>query len=316
MRKRSAKLQTLRPIAGASLAALDWGDLQHFVMLCEAGSVSAAAAALRVHHATVLRRVAALEAALSTPLLELSGGRYVRTTAGNELMASLSGMPQRLSDAPRHLEDHDGDVSGEIRLTSTDTLVRSMLTPLIETFCARHPGVHVRIVVDNNFLSLTRRDADVAIRGSNRPPQNLVGRRVGDIQTAPYASRVYLKALRRRPPLSQLDWIAPDDSLAHLEQAKWLVRSVPVERVVMTVDSLVGMLHAVEQGIGAAMLLCPLGDANPALVRLAEPDSALDTQIWILTHPGLRQVARVRAFSQFMFDALSRDPRLVHGGSV
>jgi DNA-binding transcriptional LysR family regulator len=80
----------------------------------------------------------------------------------------------------------------------------------------------------------------------------------------------------------------------------------------MTCDSLVGMVQAVEHGIGAAMLLCPLADAKADLVRLAEPETALDTQVWILTHPDLRQVARIRAFSQFMFDALTADPRLVH----
>lgn len=298
---------------------LDWGDLQHFVALCSEGSASAAAQALQVHHATVLRRIAALETALGVPLLVLRGTRYERTAAGDDLLAGVDGLAQRLHDAVHELEDHDGAFSGEIRLTTTDTLVRGLLGPLIEAFCARHPEVQVRIVVNNNFLSLTRREADVAIRGSNRPPSNLVGRRVGDIQTAPYASRAYLRSLglgTRRTPLTQLDWVGPDDSLAHLEQAKWLVRSIPAERVVMTVDSLVGMLQAVQQGIGAAMLLCPLADADRKLVRLAPPDSALDTQIWILTHPGLRQVARVRAFSQFMFEALSRDPRLVHGGAA
>jgi DNA-binding transcriptional LysR family regulator len=281
----SAKTRARRATAASPPTVLDWGDLQHFVALCSEGSASAAAQALQVHHATVLRRIAALETTLGVPLLVLRGTRYER----------------------------------EIRLTTTDTLVRSLLAPLIEAFCERHPEVQVRIVVNNNFLSLTRREADVAIRGSNRPPSNLVGRRVGDIQTAPYASRAYLRSLglgTRRTPLTQLDWVGPDDSLAHLEQAKWLVRSIPAERVVMTVDSLVGMLQAVQQGIGAAMLLCPLADGDRSLVRLAPPDSALDTQIWILTHPGLRQVARVRAFSQFMFEALSRNPRLVHGGAA
>lgn len=317
MQTRSAKTRSRRGKTGASIAALDWRDLQHFVVLCESGSASAAAALLQVHHATVLRRIAALEAALGTPLLVLSSGRYGRTAAGDELLSGLSGMAQRLDAAPRHVEGQDGKFSGEVRLTSTDTLVHSVLAPLIEAFCARHPAVHVRIEVNNNLLSLTRREADVAIRGANRPPENLVGRRVGDVQTAPYASRTYLKSFgRRRPPLAQLDWIAPDESLAHLEQAKWLVRSVPAERVVMTIDSLVGMVQAVQRGIGAAMLLCPLADAGGELVRLAEPEPALNTQIWILTHPGLRQVARVRAFAQFMFEALSRDPRLVHAGTA
>ncbi len=296
----------------ASRAELDWGDLQYFVAVCDTGAVSRAAAALGVNHSTVLRRLAALERALDTALFDRQGGRYALTPAGRELRAGLAGMAERIAGAPGQVDGREDEVRGEIRLTSTDTLVRGLLMPMIEAFCTRHPAVRVKIVVNNHFLSLTRREADVAIRGSNRPPENLVGRHVGDIQTAPYASRDYLRAHRRRPPLPALDWIAPDDSLAHLAQAKWLARSVPRERVVMTVDSLVGMVQAVEHGIGAAMLLCPLADARPGLVRLAEPDPALDTQVWILTHPDLRQVARIRAFSLFMYEALRADPRLVH----
>ena len=85
---------------------------------------------------------------------------------------------------------------------------------------------------------------------------------------------------------------------------------MPAERVVMSVDSLVGMLLAVRHGVGAAMLLCPLADVHDDLVQLEAPPPALDTQLWILTHPDLRQVARIRAFAQFMFERLSNDPRL------
>jgi DNA-binding transcriptional LysR family regulator len=300
-------------IAGTPPEQLDWSDLQFFVAVCEAGAVSRAAARLAVNHSTVLRRIAALEATLGTRLFDRGNGSYVLTDAGKELLSGLVGVADRIAAAPQHVEGRDEAVEGEVRLTSTDTLVHGMLMPLIENFCARHPAVRLRIVVNNHFLSLTRREADVAIRGSNRPPENLVGRRVGNIQTAPYASKAYLRAVGRRKPLTELDWIAPDASLAHLEQAKWLDRNIAAARVAMTCDSLVGMVHAVEHGIGAAMLLCPLADARADLVRLAEPEAALDTQLWILTHPDLRQVARIRAFSQYMFDALTADPRLVHG---
>lgn len=298
--------------ASAPSDHLDWSDLQFFVAVCDAGAVSRAAARLAVNHSTVLRRIAALEAALGTPLFDRDSGRYVPTAAGRELLQGIVGVADRIAASPQHVEGLDEAIEGEVRLTSTDTLVHGMLMPLIEGFRARHPAVRLRIVVNNNFLSLTRREADVAIRGSNRPPENLVGRRVGAIQTAPYASKAYLRTVGRRKALTELDWIAPDASLAHLEQAKWLDRNIAAARVVMTCDSLVGMVQAVEHGIGAAMLLCPLADAKADLVRLAEPESALDTQIWILTHPDLRQVARIRAFSQFMFDALTADPRLVH----
>lgn len=289
---------------------LDWDDLQTFVAVCAAGSVSRAAAALGVNHSTVLRRLAALEGGVAAPLFDRSSGSYRLTAAGEELRSGLAGMAERMAIAHRQIAGAESEVAGEIRLTTTDTLAGSLLMPAIEAFCRQHPAVRVQVVVNNHFLSLTRREADIAVRGSNRPPDNLVGRHVGDIRTAPYASREYLRTLGRRRPLVEMDWIAPDESLAHLEQARWLARTIAADRVVMTVDSLVGMVQAVEHGIGAAMLLCPLADARPGLVRLAEPEAALDTQIWILTHPDLRQVARIRAFAQFLCEALASDPRL------
>jgi len=297
---------------GRAAAGLDWGDLQAFVAVCGAGSVSGAARRLGVNHTTVLRRLAALERALGSTVFDRSAGAYRLTAAGAELRDGLAGIGERIEASLRQVGGLEHRMTGEVRLTTTDTLARGLLLPLIESFRERHPGVHVQLGINNHFLSLTRREADIAIRGSNRPPENLAGRRVGDIQTAPYASRSYLASLRGRRRLTQMDWIAPDESLAHLEQSKWLARSVAPAQVVMTVDSLVGMVHAAEQGLGAAMLLCPLADARPGLVRLAEPDPALDTQVWILTHPDLRQVARIRAFAQFMFEALRADPRLVH----
>ena len=129
--------------------------------------------------------------------------------------------------------------------------------------------------------------------------------------SAPYASKAYLKGAGRRTRLVELDWIGPDASLAHLEQAKWLATQIPAERIAMTVDSLVGMVHAARHGIGAAMLLCPLADQHDDLLQLQPAPAALDTQMWILTHPDLRQVARIRVFAQFMFERLSGDPRLM-----
>ncbi|MBI5278589.1 MAG: LysR family transcriptional regulator [Burkholderiales bacterium] len=288
---------------------MDWGAFQVFAAVCDAGSLSRAAQRLQVNHATVLRRVQALERELGVELFQ-RGGAYVPTPAGRDLLSGLAGMGARLEASRLGMQGHDAELRGEVRLTTTDTLAHGLLMPLLREFQAGHPQVSLRVAVNNHFLSLTRREADVAIRGSNRPPENLVGRHVGNIRTGPYASKAYLGSFGRRPELAAMDWIAPDAALAHLEQAKWLAANVPAERVVMSVDSLVGMLHAVKEGMGAAMLLCPLADAQPDLVPLRKPPASLDTQVWILTHPTLRQVARVRAFAQFMFERLANDGRL------
>ncbi|HMC16879.1 MAG TPA: LysR family transcriptional regulator [Albitalea sp.] len=293
-------------------AALAWDDLQVFVGIVQAGSISGAAQRLKINHSTVLRRVASLEAALGLRLFDRLPGGYALTASGNQLAEQLDGVAERIDTAQRRLMGADEAIEGVIRLTTTDTLVPGILMPLIAQFRARHPAVTLQLVVNNSFMSLTRREADVAVRGSNKPPQNLVGRRVGDIQTAPYAAKTYLQSLGRHAGIADCAWVAPDEALSHLEQAKWIAKNVAPERIALRVDSLADMVEAVRQGLGAGLLLCPLADPLPELTRLAEPSAAMNTQIWILTHPDLRQVARIRAFTQFLFDALSNDPRLAH----
>lgn len=292
---------------------LDWADLQAFLAVCELGAIARAADQLGVGHATVLRRLGALESRLGSTLLRRNSRGYEPTAAGHALRINLGGMAERLQDTWASVQGVDTALRGSLRLTTTDTLLQGLLGPHLDRFCAENEGIRLDVVVRNQFLSLARRDADVAVRGSNDPPDNLVGRFVGLIQTAPFASRNYLKGKSRRA-LDELDWIAPHDGLAHLEQAKWLRRHIPGERVVMRLDSLVHMAHAVAQGVGAGMLLLPLARRYPDLVQLAEPAPALDTQIWVLSHPDLRQVARVRALVQFLYERLSADPALVHRG--
>jgi DNA-binding transcriptional LysR family regulator len=127
------------------------------------------------------------------------------------------------------------------------------------------------------------------------------------METALYASRSYWRAHRSTREPAAHAWVALDESLAHLAQARWVATHVPDERVALRVDSLAAMVDAVRTGLGVGFLLCFLGDRERDLVRVAEPMATLDTQLWILTHPDLRRVARIRAFTEFLFQSLQKD---------
>lgn len=288
---------------------LDWDDLRHFLAIVEQGSVSGAAAALKVNHSTMLRRIGALEDHLGQRLFDRLPGGYALTADGHALAESLAGLREQIESAERRLQGGAALIRGPVRLTTTDTLMQSLLLPLLARFRELHPQVQLEVTVNNSFLSLTQREADVAVRGSNQPPENLVGRRAGAIQTALYAAQSYLDA---QPDPHQRAWVALDESLAHLEQARWVRAHVPAERIALRVDTLVGMADAVSAGVGIGLLLRPLAAQRPGLVQLEAPPPAMDTQIWVLTHPDLKAVARVRALTDFLFDALRADPRLVH----
>jgi len=288
---------------------LDWNDLQYFLAVQACGSVAGAADALEVNHTTVLRRLGALEAALGARLFERFQSGYVITAAGEDLAERLAGLAEQIEAAARGVQGLDAEIRGTVRLTSTDTLFDALLLPLLQEFRTRHPRVQLQLVMNNAFMSLTPREADVAVRGTNRPPENLIGRRAGVIRTAPYASKAYLEG-RKKKDWAAHDWVGADDSLAHLAQSQWLAQNVAPEKVVARIDSLVGMVDCVRNGMGAGMLLTPLADRHADLVRLDAPFPDLDTQIWVLTHPDLKRVARVRALAEFLYQKLSSDARL------
>ena len=98
--------------------------------------------------------------------------------------------------------------------------MHGLLMPYVAEFHALSPATQMEIVINNTFLSLTRREADVAVRPSNSVPENLVGRRVGRLRTAIYASRSYLKKNAKKKEWNAHDWVAPEETLSHLTQAK------------------------------------------------------------------------------------------------
>jgi DNA-binding transcriptional LysR family regulator len=291
---------------------LAWSDLQVFLAVCERDSIAGAARSLQVNHSTVLRRIAALERALSVRLFDRLPRGYVLTEHGQELAAAVADLPAQVDAAQRRLTGADLALSGTIRLTAPDALIHALLWPLLAQFQRQHPQVRLEVVAGNSFLNLTQREADVAVRGVNRPPENLIGRRVGSLQTALYASRDYLESLGKNAAESDWRWVGHDALLAPLDSAKWMRKHVPDERIVLRVDSLVAMADAVAAGVGVGWVLCPLAEARTCLQRLKAPPPELDTQVWVLTHPDLRRVTRVRALTDFLYQGLSNDGRLAH----
>ena len=293
----------------------NWDDLNYFLAVARAGSLTGASKALGVNHSTVLRRLAALERRLDARLFDRFQTGYVMTESGEELQRRLGGVAEQIESAQRQLTGLNASLRGTIRITSTDTLVQGLLTPCLTDFRRRHPGIQLQVVINNSFLSLTQREADVAVRPTARPPENLVGRPAGAIQTAVYAAKTYLKeaAARGIKPTDWAahDWVVPDEALAHLAQARWVASRVRPERVALQADSLVAMFEAVRHGAGMAMLLCLLADREDNLVRVTDPDPAMDTPVWVLTHPDLRRVQRIKAFTDHLHDALKGHPFIV-----
>lgn len=291
---------------------MNWDDLRLFLAIADAGSLAGAARALGVNHSTVFRRLNAFEERLGVRLFERQASGYVLTVAGEEMRASAARVEAEIDRLDRRIAGRDLRLEGPLAVTTTDTLMLLFLGPHLRAFHDAYPGIRLELLLDIQYVNLSKRLADVAIRPTLTPPETLVGRRVAEIAVAPYASRDYL-AGRDAGDLASLDWLMVDDTLAHLALAKWPARHLANVNVVLRSNNLMGLTTAAAHGFGATLIPCFMGDAEEALVRLAEPIGDAATALWLLTHEDLRHTARVRAFMDFMADAIAADAGRLDG---
>ena len=280
------------------MTAFAWDDLRLALAIAEGGSLSAAARRLGVNHSTVYRRLGALEARLGTRLFDRDGGRLAATAAGEDLLISARRVETELQGLDRRLAGRDLSLSGSLRLTAPDDIAQQLLVAPLAAFRAAYPGVALELVIDNRMLSLTRREADLAVRPTNRPSESLVGRKIGPLASAVYSLE------RLGQPTREGPWIGWDEGAGPPALRGWLAGQAAPEAVVYRSNSLLHQLAACRAGIGAAVLPCFLGDGEPSLIRRSEPDPNLTTELWLLTHPDLRRTARVRALMEHLDGAI------------
>lgn len=287
---------------------IDWTDLRYMLALARAGSLAAAARTLRVSHTTVLRRVGALEASQGVRLFERLRTGYVLTAGGEEMLAAAQSMAEVVTDLERRLAGQDLRLEGLVRIATVDTLVASLLPPLLAGFQEEHPGVVLELTTSADLADLAHRDADVAIRVSDSPPEQLVGRRIGPVGLAIYGARGTAPRALRDDELPAQRWVGPSDALAGANLARWMRDRIPAAQVVLQADSIVGLAQAAAAGIGIAALPCYLGEVDPGLERVSAGRVALDrpADLWVLTHQDLRSTARVRALTRQVGDGLAR----------
>jgi DNA-binding transcriptional LysR family regulator len=298
------------------MAGFEWDDLRYVLAVANARSLAGAARNLGVNHTTVLRRVGAFEKRLGLRLFERLPTGPVLTAGGEELIAAARHIDDTVTSLQRKLAGQDLRLSGAIRVTTTDTLMGSILPEILAGFRAAHPGIGIEIALSNVMFSLSKRDADVAIRPAKDPPETLIGRRVAKIAFAIYASPHYLAKHRKTDDLTAHQWVGPDDSLAGTSVAQWMRSELPESEIILRADSLMGLRQGAQAGLGLAALPCYLGDISPGLVCVHRPIAAMQTALWVLTHADLRHTARIRAFTEFAANALSRRRRLLEGAQA
>lgn len=315
MQKRTAKPTKTSSNATPNLRGhLAWNDFEIVLAIASEGSLSGASRALGVSHATVFRRLGDIEQRLGVTLFERSRTGYRPTLAGEELAETAKIMDEAALAAERKVAGRDLAPSGEIWATTTDSLMMGLLAPLLTQFQHKYPAIVLDVAISNHLFNLTRREADVAVRPSNRPPENLIGRPLTKIGQAVYGHRSFgLTPGASIESLANQPWIGSGPRLQDSEVDQWMDANELKSACVYRVDTLVGILSAIRAGMGLAVLPCYLADNEPDIVQLTDPIPELEYGLWFLMHPDLRGVVRFHALMDFLTEAIREQEERLAG---
>ena len=274
----------------------DWEDLRHFSAFAREKSLSAAARQLNVDHATVARRVAALEDALKLKLVERRPRAYFLTSDG-ERIAEL-GQRMELESLAVQRTAYAGQLSiaGEVSVSAPPNMAAFLIAPRLTTLRTRHPDLHIRLDGDTRNVSLVRREADIAIRLSRPVDEDVVVRKLATVTFSLYAASEYLAT--QQPP----SFIAYDHTMDDTPQQIWLQNQANGAPIVFRSNDLAVQAAAAAAGVGVAVLPDFMAAADPRLLRLPHAEPQLQREVWIAVHNDLRRAPRIQAVMAFLVD--------------
>lgn len=295
---------------------LKWEDLRYFLAVARLSNLSRAARHLGVNHSTVFRRIASLEKSLGVRLFERMAEGYILTAPGEEMLASIDKIDEQLTSLHLRLRGQDHQLTGTIRVTTSDALAQSFLRHYFTGFHHKYPDIHIDLITSNNFANLSKREADVALRPTRNPSEGLVGRKLCVISWALYGSKKYLRKYGRPGTPEEMthhNVISTDESLSQIAAIRWLKHYVSDEAIVLSCSSVMPMFAAAVAGLGLCPLPCWMGDNEPRLVQVFPPLRENASELWLLTHRDLRHSARIRAFMNYIGDVISADRAVFEG---
>jgi DNA-binding transcriptional LysR family regulator len=292
----------------------DWDDLRLVLAIAEHGTLSAAATHLGISHPTLSRRLQRIERRLGTRLFERTPSSLRLTAAGEEMRQLALRLRDDIAALERRIGGRDSGPAGPVRLTAPDAVAEYLLPGILAEICQEHAGLTIDLVVSNEVLSLAQRLADIALRITAHPTETLRGRRVGTVAMAVYAART----LARPAPsgtLTGMPWVGFDSALACSGPGTWVARNVAASDIRFRANTLPGAAQAVRSGIGCGVLPCFVGESIPDLVRLGAPLPELAVPLWLLVHPEMARVPRIRRACDALAVKLKAAPPLLAGTS-
>ena len=281
---------------------LDWNDVAVILAIGRSGSLAGAARDLGLNHSTVFRKLNNIEEKAGVRFFERRANGYTMTESGEIALRVAERIENEMSVLGREILGRDMRLQGKVRITAPEGLATTMLPTILAEFHRDNPGVSIDLFVSSLPLDLSRHEADVALRVTRNPPDASIGRKICDFGNHFYASRAYLDRHGERR-LSEHAWIMSDGSAELVKSAIWKDRAKADQYIVFSGNSIIATIQAARAGMGVVCLPSFLGDPDQALIRLPHDLDGMMFELWALTHPGLRNTARVKALMAHLHKA-------------
>jgi DNA-binding transcriptional LysR family regulator len=294
----------MKPAYAKMQSKLGLSDLELLLAVIRGRTLNGAAERLKLDSSTVFRSIQRMERNLGERLFDRSRQGYLATELALKLAVYAERIESQLQEAHEAAYANAGEPSGVLRITTTDTILHGLLLPVLDQFAAAYPRIDMELMASNVIADLSRRDADVAIRATRKPPEHLVGIKLGTMSAAICASRSYLRRFPKPVDLEDAEWIALDESLVDHPSLKWRRTHYPKLAVRYRCNSVLSVTGCVVHGLGVGVVPMFLIRNNPELEIVEGPLKELDTDLWVLAHPDIRHLQRVKLLFNFLTNTL------------
>lgn len=288
----------------------DWDDIRYFLEVVNAGTLARAAEKLEVNQSTVSRRISGLEKHLGAGLFDRSAGSgWVLSTAGEEILKSAEHMHDDAQRISRKVLKNSTELSGMIKVTTGDAGTHSMIIATIANFSQLYPQIELSINISNDTLDLAAREADVAIRVTDNPPANVVGKRICTLGMAIYGNaELAARVAAGDRSVPTIVWTGEA-----IDAPEWLHESFPESQITHRCNTVAAKIDAAAHGMGVTLLPVVLANKAPGLERICAGPAGVGPGLWILSHIDLRSTARVRVFRDYLVEKFSAQAHLITG---
>lgn len=292
---------------------LAWTDFYTVLVIAQHGSVARACTALAMTHSTLLRKLDQIETRLKTRMFERTRGQYTPTAAGAEIVEVARGFETLASAAETRISGQDLRPRGEVRVSAAAIVIEHLLVPALAQFGAAFPEIQIELAASREHVNLRRREADVAIRIADSVPDWLLGRKLATLRFKVYGQR---RGNTPRPllPVDELTgecrWIGFERDASDGKFDRWLAATVPNGSVVLRVDNFSHAATMVRSGLGIAVLPVFVEAYLDGLQPLTPSIEALQTPLWLITHPELKDTTRIKVLLRAFGPALANAVKL------